>query len=120
MQIVQRTIVIRNLILMANIGAYQSETGGRQRVRLSIDLTIQDPDRRFADRLAEVVDYAEVIAAVGAVAEQGHIALVETFAERAAHACLGFAAVSAAEILVEKLDARADAESVGCRIMVTR
>lgn len=120
MRIVKRKIVIKDLVLMANIGAYQSETGGRQRVRLSIELTIADPDKAIGDRLAEVVDYAEVIEAVGGVAETGHINLVETFAEKAAQACLAFPAVSAVEILVEKPDARADADSVGCRISVTR
>lgn len=115
-----RQVVIRDLEFLAPIGAYQSETHGRQRIRVNAVLDVRDPQGAIEDRLAAVVDYAKVIEAIRAIAETGHINLVETFAEQAASACFAFDGVIAVDITIEKPDARLDAATVGCRLRATR
>jgi dihydroneopterin aldolase len=120
MNIETRELIIRDLELQAPIGAYQSETKGRQRLRVNAVLAVREPRGAIDDRLSAVVDYAKVIDAIRAVAENGHINLVETFAEQAASACFAFADVIAVDITIEKPEARSDAAAVGCRLRATR
>jgi dihydroneopterin aldolase len=120
MNIVTRQLIISDLEFLAPIGAYQSETQGRQRIRVNAVLDVRDPTGAIDDRLSAVVDYAKVIEAIRAISEKGHINLVETFAEQAVSACFRFDGVMAVDIRIEKPDARADAATVGCRLRATR
>ena len=118
-----RHVFLRDLVLSASIGIYPHEHAAPQRVRINVDLGVEDDGARALsrarvgrDELSRVVDYEKVAAAVRGIVAAGHVRLVETLAERIAEACLADPRVHLARIRVEKLDIFADATSAGVEI----
>lgn len=118
-----RHVFLRDLLLDAAIGVYASEHGRRQRIRINVDLAVEDDGARplsrapvGRDALPRVVDYAAVAARVRAIVSAGHVRLVETLAERIAENCLEDPRVAVARVRVEKLDIIPDAASVGVEV----
>ena len=110
-----RRLFIRDLTLLAQIGVWRHEHGRRQRVRISIDMEVEEtpnPD----DRLENVVNYDRIVRAVREVVAAGHVRLIETLAERVAARCFEEARVRRCRVQVEKLDVFPDAASVGVEI----
>jgi dihydroneopterin aldolase len=118
-----RHVFIRDMVLPASIGVHPHEHRAAQRVRINVDLGVEDDGARGLSRpraarddLSRVVDYGRVADTVRAIVAGGHIVLVETLAERIAEACLADPRVHVARIRVEKLDVFADATSAGVEI----
>jgi dihydroneopterin aldolase len=95
---VMQDVLVSDLRLAAFIGVHAHEQGRRQSLVVHVRLGIETVD---ADQLAQTIDYNHVVEAAQALAEQ-RIALIETFGQRLAMACLAFPAVRRAEVLVEK------------------
>ena len=91
-------VLVREIRVAADIGAYAHEMGRRQALLVSVRLTVVPP---ASDHLGETIDYNRIVAHALALGEE-RIALIETFAQRLARACLGHAEVRAAEVVVEK------------------
>jgi dihydroneopterin aldolase len=113
---VRRTLFVRDLVVPCAIGVYAHEKGKRQNVRINVELNIADPDAVHDDRITEVVSYDDVVTGIRSLADQGHIHLVETLAERIADMCLADRRVDRVRVRIEKLDVLAEAESVGVEI----
>lgn len=118
-----RHVFLRDLVLSASIGVYPHEHAAPQRVRINVDLGVEDDGARALsrarvgrDELTRVVDYEKVAATVRSIVAAGHVRLVETLAERIAEACLADPRVHLARVRVEKLDIFADATSAGVEI----
>jgi dihydroneopterin aldolase len=118
-----RKMFIRDLVLAASIGVYPHEHAAPQRVRINLDLTIEDPAAAKLSRpaigrddLSRVVDYEAIVNRVRAIVAAGHVQLVETLAERLAETCLADARVAAARVRVEKLDVFPDAAAAGVEV----
>lgn len=118
-----RHVFIRDLTLMASIGIYPHEHAARQRIRVNVDLAVEDDAGPGLsrpgvgrDELSRVVDYEAVAAKVRAIVAAGHVRLVETLAERMAEACLEDHRTHVARIRIEKLDVFPDAASAGVEI----
>jgi dihydroneopterin aldolase len=118
-----RHVFLRDLVLPASIGVHPHEHTGTQRVRINVDLGVDDDGARALSRpsvgrddLRRVVDYEGVANAVRAIVASGHVMLVETLAERIAESCLADPRVHLARVRVEKLDVLADAASAGVEI----
>lgn len=118
-----RHVFLRDLLLTASIGIYPHEHAAKQRVRINVDLAVEDDGARALSRagvgrddLSRVVSYEKMADAVRAIVAAGHVKLVETLAERIAEACLLDKRVHLARIRVEKLDIFADATSAGVEI----
>lgn len=118
-----RHVFLRDMVLSASIGIYPHEEQSPQRVRINVDLAVEDDGARALsrirvgrDELARVVDYEKVAERVRSIAGAGHVRLVETLAERIAEACLADSRVHLARVRVEKLDIFADATSAGVEI----
>ncbi len=112
-----RHVFLRDLVLPASIGIYAHEHTTKQRVRINVDLGVDDTQEAIGpDELPRVVDYEKVANSVRAIVASGHVRLVETLAERIATACLSDKRVRLARIRVEKLDIFADAASAGVEI----
>lgn len=94
-------VVIRDLVLMAEVGIYDHEQGRRQRVRVGLDLE--------TDPREPAVTAGEAAAAAQAVLASGHIMLLETMAERMAARCLADPRVRSVRVRVEKPDIFPDA-----------
>lgn len=112
-----RHVFLRDMLLQAHIGVYPHEHASAQRVRVNVDLGVQDdPATDGTDRLDRVVNYERVAEAVRRIAGAGHILLVETLAERIANACLDDPRVATARVRVEKLDVFPDAAAAGVEV----
>jgi 7,8-dihydroneopterin aldolase/epimerase/oxygenase len=123
-----RHVFLRDLLLPASIGVHPHEHAAPQRIRINVDLGVEDDGARALSRpaagrpsigrddLRRVVDYEGVADAVRAIVASGHVMLVETLAERIAESCLADPRVHLARVRVEKLDVFADAASAGVEI----
>ncbi len=111
-----RQVFVRDLTLNFLIGVHRHERDGKQRVRINLDLTVEDTADGVDDKLANVVSYEDLVVNLRTLAASGHISLVETLAERVADLCLDDRRVRLARVRVEKLDIFADAASVGVEI----
>jgi len=111
-----RHVFVRDLILTCVIGVHAYEKDRRQRVRINVDLGVDEGEEAHHDRLQNVVCYEDIVARIRGITGDGHINLVETLAERIAAVCLQNSRCRTARVRVEKLDVFADAESVGVEI----
>jgi dihydroneopterin aldolase len=122
-----RHVFLRDMLLQASIGVHPPEHEATQRVRINVDLGVEDDGARpvsrtavgrpvGSDELPRVVDYERIAATVRRIVAAGHVRLVETLAERIAEACLTDKRVHVARIRVEKLDVFPDAASAGVEI----
>lgn len=114
-----RHVFLRDMVLQASIGWYPHEHGVTQRVRINIDLGVEDDADPSGD-LSRVVSYETVAVSARAIVAAGHIELVETLAERLAAACLSDPRVLLAHVQVEKLDVFPDAAAAGVAILRRR
>ncbi len=110
-----RHVFIRNLELDVEIGIYSHEKGKTQKVRLNVDMAVDDTPVTD-DKLESVVDYGAITRKVRALVAGGHVALAETLAERVAAICFEDTRVRSVRVRVEKLEALKGAESAGVEI----
>ena len=105
------SVFVRGLEVEAGIGVYDHEQGRLQRLVIDVALTLAPGP---VERLADTVNYETVAAAARRIAEDGHVGLVETFAERLAVACLTDDRVRRCVVRVEKPGALPGAAAAGC------
>lgn len=111
-------VFVTGLKVQAQIGVYRHEIGRVQPLIVDVELDVPAP---AADRLAETVNYETILASAKALAAEGHIDLVETFAHRLAERCLADPRVSRARVRIEKPLALApDAVGAGVEIVIER
>ena len=111
-------VFVTGLRVQAEIGVYRHEIGKRQ--PLSVDVE-RDVPLAGPDRLADTVNYETILKAAQAIAAEGHIELVEAFADRLARACMADPRVTRARVRVEKPLALApDAVAAGAEIVLER
>ncbi len=111
-----RHVFVRDLVLACRIGIYEREKQTPQRVRINLDLAVREDVRPIGDDYDKVVCYEQIVTKARGIAEDGHVNLVETLAERLADICLQDPRVRSCRVRVEKLDVFADALSVGVEI----
>jgi len=118
LRVAMTKVFVTGLKLQAEIGVYRHEIGRLQ--PLSIDVELDVPSAG-SSKLADTLNYETILNAARKVAGEGHIELVETFADRLARACLEDPRVTRARVRVEKPLALApDAVGAGVEITLTR
>lgn len=113
-------VFVRDLVLACRVGVHAHERDMAQRIRINLDLFVQERAGGAADRLADVVCYEDVAVAIRAIVSEGHVNLIETLAERIAQRCLGDKRAVRVLVRIEKLDVFRDAEAAGIEIERTR
>ena len=98
------------------IGVHGHEKLETQRVRVNLDLAVNEGEYPIIDDIQNVVNYETMANGIIEIAEEGHVNLVETFAERIVVMCLEDQRVDSARVRIEKLDILENAESVGVEI----
>jgi dihydroneopterin aldolase len=111
----ERHIFVHDLVLKCQIGVHPHERGGVQRVRINVDLAVEDT-RPIEDNIRNVVSYEDIVGAVKRLVTGDHINLVETLAERIADALLVDRRVLRARVRVEKLDVYPESSGVGVEL----
>lgn len=117
-RIVGAKIFVRGLEIQAEVGVYPHERGRTQPLVVDVEL---DVTAVHAERLSQTVNYETIAAAARQLAAEGHIELVEMFAEQLAERCLADPRVTRARVRVEKPLALApDAQAAGVEITAVR
>jgi len=98
-RVIVTKVFVRALRVEAWIGVYDHEHGRRQPLVIDVEL---DVAASHCERLGDTVNYETVGESARAIAAEGHIDLVETFAERLAQACFADSRVTRARVRVEK------------------
>lgn len=111
------TVFVRGLTVEAGIGVHDHELGRLQTLTLDVSLELAPGP---VERLGDTVNYETVASAARAIAAQGHVGLVETFAERLALACLEDARVRRCVVRIEKPGALDGAVAPGCEVVLAR
>lgn len=112
----RRVVFVRGLELMARLGIHPHEKAAPQRIRLDVELLVEDdaaPDGVGPDSFPRVVDYQHLVELARSVVATGHVLLVETLAERIAATALDDPRVERARVTVEKPEAFPDVAGVG-------
>jgi 7,8-dihydroneopterin aldolase/epimerase/oxygenase len=107
-----RRIFVRDLVLQTRIGVHEHEQQGSQRIRVNLEVVAR-LDETLHDELSNTICYDDISQAIRHLAAEGHIRLVETFAERVLEICLFDPRARHATVTVEKLDVYDDAGGVG-------
>jgi dihydroneopterin aldolase len=114
--IVGAKIFVRGIVVQTEIGVYEHEHGRTQPLVVDVELELGVAGFHH---LSDTLNYENVGVWVREVAAQGHVRLVETFAEQVALACLRDARVLSARVRVEKPEALAPAIA-GVEVLVQR
>ncbi len=96
-------IFVRDLVLPVRIGAYAHEHAAPQRVRFSVEAAVARFTRATQD-MRDVFSYDIISDGIRMLVDAGHVALVETLAERIAAMLLGHPRVMKVIVQIEKLD----------------
>jgi dihydroneopterin aldolase len=111
-------VFVTGLRLQAEIGVYRHEIGKLQPLLVDVELDVPSAG---PGRLSDTFNYEAILKAARAIAEEGHIELVETFADRLARACMADPRVTRARVRIEKPLALApDAVAAGAEIILER
>lgn len=98
-RVVMTKVFVTGVQVQAQIGVYRHEVGRLQPLVVDVEL---DVPTAGVERLADTLNYETILKAAQDVAGQGHIQLVETFAERLARQCLADPRVTRARVRIEK------------------
>lgn len=98
-RVIVTKVFVRGLKVEAWIGVYDHEHGRQQPLVIDVEL---DVAASHCEELGDTVNYETILQAAQAIAAEGHIDLVETFAERLAQASFADARVTRARVRVEK------------------
>jgi dihydroneopterin aldolase len=109
-------IFVRGIVVEAEIGVYEHEHGRTQPLVLEVELELATSG---FERLADTINYENIVVWAREVAAQSHVKLVETFAEQVALACLRDPRVLSARVRVEKPEALAPAVA-GVEVLLQR
>ena len=111
-----RHVFIRDFMVECLIGVYEHEKCSPQRVRINLDLAVDEGEHPIIDDILNVVSYETMANGILAIADEGHVNLVETLAERIADMCFDDQRVDSVRVRIEKLDILENAGSVGVEI----
>jgi dihydroneopterin aldolase len=98
-RVIVTKVFVRGLKVEAWIGVYDHEHGRQQPLVIDVELDIA---ASHCEQLGDTVNYETILQAAQAIAAEGHIDLVETFAERLAQASFADSRVTRARVRVEK------------------
>ena len=110
------TLFVHDLCIEAHIGALHEECGRRQTLIIDVEAEIAPP---LADALAATPDYRAIRTCAQNLANDGHVVLLETYAQRLADVCLALNGIQAVAIRIRKPAALAPAMA-GVRIAAQR
>ena len=111
------TVFVRGLEVDAGIGVHDHELGRLQRLVIDVRLELAPS---AVERLSDTVNYETVAEAARGIATEGHVGLVETFAERLAVAMLSDGRVGRCTVRIEKPGALEGATAPGCEVTLAR
>ena len=116
-RLASRRVYVRGLRLDIEIGVHLHEHGRVQPVVVDVEI---DLPAAPVHRLADTVNYEAVVERARAIAAEGHVMLVETFADRLGAALLEDPRVLRVRVRAEKPEALAEADAAGVDVVLER
>jgi dihydroneopterin aldolase len=107
-----QSLVLRDLTVQSSIGVSADERARPQRIRVTLEVEVE-PKAPRQDKIAEVVNYGQMVGKVRETCANTGARLLETLAGEIAQACFFDARVRAVRIRIEKLDRYPDVGGVG-------
>ncbi len=114
-----QSIVLRDLTVQSSIGVSADERARPQRIRVTLEIEVE-PRAPGEDKIAEVVNYGQLVGEVREVCTGTTARLLETLAGEIARACFFDARVRAVKVRIEKLDRYPDVSGVGVAVEYLR
>ncbi|MBV6322795.1 dihydroneopterin aldolase [Duganella violaceipulchra] len=112
-----RRLFLRNYEVLINIGVYEFEKKGEQRLLINVDLYIPlAVSTPVKDQLEEVVDYDFMRDSIAKLMARGHVHLQESLCDDIVSAMLEHPRVRAARVSTMKPDVYPDCEGVGVEV----
>jgi dihydroneopterin aldolase len=113
-----RRIYLRDAVFEANIGVYDRERAGAQRLIVNVDVFVAlSASTPRHDSVEEVIDYDFVRETVRRRIGRGHVNLQETLVDDLAGALLAHPGVVAVRVCTEKPDVYDDVAGVGVEVL---
>jgi 7,8-dihydroneopterin aldolase/epimerase/oxygenase len=113
-----RRIYLRDAVFEANIGVYDREHAGAQRLIVNVDVFVAlSASTPRHDRVEEVVDYDFVRETIKRRLARGHVNLQETLVDELAGALLAHPGVVAVRVCTEKPDVYDNVGGVGIEVL---
>jgi 7,8-dihydroneopterin aldolase/epimerase/oxygenase len=109
-------IVIRDLRVEALIGIHRRERHVLQTVSVDLEIGVPGAAVFASDKVADTIDYEQVVLRIKALAASGHFRLVETFADRIARMLIDELGAPWAKVSAAKLGILANTRYVGVTI----
>ena len=109
-------VFISDMVLGCSIGIHPHEHDKPQRVRINVDLWIEENPTPIDDDIVNVVSYEDIVSGIESYLGRGHINLIETAAEGIAELCLADRRVIKVRVRFEKLDVFSNVASAGVEI----
>src|SRR5215213_5904809 len=109
-------IVFRELRVEALIGIYRRERHASQTLTIDLEIGIPGTTVFASDKVADTIDYEQVMLRIKALAAAQHYRLVETFAERIAALLTGDFGAPWVKVSVAKMGILPNAKFVGVTI----
>ncbi len=97
-------IFLRDHVISAEIGAFQSERGLEQRMRFNLTVDLRDSVEGVDDQVDRILSYDVLTQAIDTALADRRYDLVETLAERIAAEVLAHPRAARIDVSVEKLD----------------
>ena len=118
---VSTRIFVKGLSIQASIGVHPHEYESTQPIIIDVELDMADMALPKQDRLAETLDYGLVAQKCEEIAQESHVQLVETLAERIAIWALeADKRVQSVAVRIAKPQALLKADVAGVEIVKTR
>ncbi len=118
---VSTRIFVKGLSIQASIGVHPHEYESTQPIIIDVELDMADMVLPKQDRLAETLDYGLVAQKCEEIAQEAHVQLVETLAERIAIWALeADKRVQSVAVRIAKPQALLKADVAGVEIVKTR
>ena len=118
---VSTRIFVKGLLIQASIGVHPHEHENTQPIIIDVELDMADMSLPKEDRLHETLDYGFVADKCEEIAQQAHVQLVETLAERIADWALAAdTRVQSVAVRIAKPQALLKADTAGVEVVKSR
>ncbi len=111
------TVFVRDLVVEAGIGVHDHERGRLQTLVINVALELSPGP---VEHLADTLNYEDVARLSRELVAEGHVGLVETFAERLGQRLMADPVVTGVTVRIGKPGCLADATEAGCEITLSR
>lgn len=110
------SVFLRGLQVDALIGVHAHEKHSKQPLIIDVEIELAGPHNFESEKIGDTINYEAIVAHAQAIADSGHVFLVETFAEHLAKACLSEPHAFSVKVRIEKPRAFANATAAGVEI----